>query len=62
MSRLRWVADGIERAKAAGGVELEVYRRPGFIQTMGVRVIRENVSGGSGVYLDPEPDDYEDRQ
>lgn len=27
---LGWSADGIERAEKAGGVTLEVYRRPGF--------------------------------
>jgi hypothetical protein len=37
VSDLGWRAEGIRRAKAAGGVELEVYRRPGFIASLGVR-------------------------
>ena len=44
MSDLGWRADGIERALAAGGVELEVYRRPGFRSELGVR----RVSSGGG--------------
>lgn len=37
MSYLGWSADGIARARAAGGIELEKYRQPGFIARIGVR-------------------------
>lgn len=51
MSDLGWRADGIARARAAGGVELEVYRRPGFAGGFGVR--RSEVgSSGAGVWSD----------
>lgn len=64
MSDLGWRADGIARAKAAGGVELEVYTRPGFRGERAVR--RSDVSGNvqgfhSGGYweddleVDPSP-------
>lgn len=45
-SDLGWRADGIERALLAGGVELEVYRRPGF--TGGRAVRRSNAHGAGG--------------
>jgi hypothetical protein len=44
MSDLGWRADGIARALAAGGIQLETYRRPGF----------------AGVYYpDPDPPEDE---
>lgn len=47
MNDLGWRADGIERAMAAGGVEFEVYQRPGY--TGGRAVRRSNTHGaGSG--------------
>lgn len=52
MSDLGWRADGIDRAIAAGGVELEIYRRPGFGAGLAVRR-SEGQGGGSGVPLDP---------
>lgn len=58
MSDLGWRADGITRAKAAGGIELETYRRPGFTGGVGVR--RSEVSGNcEGYYIrdyEPDPD------
>lgn len=63
MSDLGWKADGIERAEAAGGVTLEVYRRPGF--TGGQKAVRRYTSGGGSsgieVYSDPESWEYEER-
>lgn len=57
MSDLGWRADGIERALAAGGVELERYRRPGF--TGGTAVRRSSVGyGGSGFEIQGDPDPY----
>lgn len=59
MSDLGWRADGIERARAAGGVELEVYRRPGFVRGKAVR--RSNVGdGGSGFEIERDPDPFDD--
>jgi hypothetical protein len=59
VSDLGWRAEGIDRAKAAGGVELEVYRRPGFIGTTAVR--RSDVGyGGSGFSVEKDPEPYED--
>lgn len=52
MSDLGWRADGIDRARAAGGVELEVYRRPGFVRGKAVRRSETN-GGGAGIPLDP---------
>lgn len=59
MSDLGWRADGIARAKAAGGIELELYQRPGFARTLAVR--RTDAAGaGSGFsHEDPWPDEYE---
>lgn len=55
MADLGWRADGIERAKACGGVELELYRRPGFTGGLAVRrsLIQE---GGSGIDIAHDPD------
>lgn len=44
MSDLGWRADGIAKARAAGGVELEKYQRPGFMTEIAVRRTSE---GGS---------------
>lgn len=60
MSGLGWRADGIARAKAAGGVELEVYRRPGFTGTVGVRRVSEGAVAQGFWDRDPEPDETED--
>ena len=60
MSLLGWTADGMQRARDAGGIELELYRRPGFTGEMAVRQVRLDVASGSGISLDPEPDEYED--
>lgn len=57
MSDLGWRADGIARARAAGGIELEVYRRPGFA---GGKAVRRASGGGYAqgfaVERDPEPE------
>lgn len=63
MSDLGWRADGIERAIAAGAVELEVYRRPGF--TGGKAVRRTPTPGtyaGFEIHGDPEPYTDEDHR
>lgn len=44
MSDLAWRAEGIERAIDAGGVVLEVYRRPGFTGGPGVRRATDGTS------------------
>ena len=47
--------------KAAGGIELEVYRRPGFLSTTAVR--RSEVGyGGSGFEVQADPEPYEDEE
>lgn len=59
-SDLGWRADGIARAQAAGGLLLDVYRRPGFAGGTAVRVIGEQLAGGGGFdaeWTDPEPDE-----
>lgn len=54
MSDLGWMADGIERAEACGGVVLETYRRPGFTGQRAVR--RSDGSGaGGGIPLSSDP-------
>lgn len=61
MSDLGWRADGIARAKAAGGIELETYRRPGFAGGTGVR--RSKVDGdcyGIETAYTPDPEPPED--
>ncbi len=56
MSSLRWVADGIAAAEAAGGITLEVYSRPGFTGGRGVRRMAEPSSAvGFEIESDPEP-------
>jgi len=63
-SDLGWRADGMARALAAGGIELEIYRRPGFITGTAVRRSLVGASG-SGIPIeapgeaDPTPDKYE---
>lgn len=59
MSDLGWRADGIERAKAAGGIELERYTRPGFT---GGPAVRRTSDGGycSGFTADLDPQWYGD--
>lgn len=65
MSDIGWRADGIARAVAAGGVELERYLRPGFVSGIGVRRSTSGGAGSSGVaiespgFYDPEPDEYD---
>lgn len=56
MSDLGWRADGIARARAAGGVELDLYRRPGFVAGLAVRRASEG-SGGSGFEVSVDEDD-----
>jgi len=56
MSDLGWRGDGIQRARACGGIELEVYRRPGFAGGTAVRRVRWDAEGGErGIELDPPP-------
>lgn len=55
MSDLGWRADGIERALANGGVELELYRRPGFTGGMAVRRSSRDMRVSGCVDLDPDP-------
>lgn len=59
---LRWVAEGIEVAERAGGISLEVYRRPGFAGGIGVRPSPEpGHFAGFESYSDPDPyDDWDD--
>jgi hypothetical protein len=60
MSDIGWRADGIRRALAAGGVELEVYRLPGFIGGTGVRRAAEGTRAeGFPVDSDPEPPEWD---
>jgi hypothetical protein len=59
MSDMGWRADGIARARAVGGVELERYRRPGFVSGIGVRAVSGDVQA-QGFEIDPTPDEYED--
>jgi hypothetical protein len=58
MSDLGWRADGIARARAAGGVELERYRVPGFTGGMGVRRVTQDVNVQGYLELDPEPPEF----
>jgi hypothetical protein len=59
MSDLGWRADGIERARIAGGIELELYRRPGVVRGLAVR--RSDADGGgTGVSIEADPEPYED--
>lgn len=56
MSDLSWQAEGIAQARAAGGVDLEVYRRPGFTGGLSVRRLVDP-AGGVGFEVDSESDD-----
>jgi hypothetical protein len=55
VSSLGWIADGIARAEAAGGVKLERYYRPGFTGGPAVREVPEGNAGGGPIEVDPEP-------
>jgi hypothetical protein len=59
VSDIGWRADGIERARAAGGIELEVYRRPGFTGGKAVRRSQEGGAGGGPTFDDPERWEFE---
>lgn len=54
MSDLARRADGMRRARAAGGIDLDLYRRPGFTGGMAVR--RAGELGGQG-FETWEPDE-----
>jgi hypothetical protein len=49
---LGWRANGIARARAAGGVDLERYCRPGFTGGPAVRRIVDPESAGAGIEVD----------
>lgn len=56
VSDVGWRAEGIRRARAAGGVDLELYRRPGFVGSVEVRISGGDVHvEGYGIDSDPEP-------
>jgi hypothetical protein len=59
VASLRWIADGIEDAKRAGGVELERYWRPGFTGGPAVRATPVVGLHASAIEIteDPEPDE-----
>lgn len=59
MASLRWIADGIEAAEAAGGITLESYHRPGFTGGRGVRRSSDGISA-TGFEIETDPDPYED--
>lgn len=60
MTGLEWRAEDIASARAAGGVDLDVYRPPGFVHAVSVRKTRcERGYVGSGIPVfvaDPDPD------
>lgn len=60
MSDLGWRADGIARAKAAGGIELELYRRPGFTGGKSVRRVDAGSGAGGGFSHTDDPWDDDD--
>lgn len=64
MNQLGWAADGIARALACGAVELEKYRKPGFVGGVGVRRSQQGGPGGgfdaSWDYDPYDDDDWED--
>lgn len=63
MSDIGWRADGIARAKAAGGIELEVYRKPGFLAGIGVRRSEASAHAqGWETAADPDPEEWEDQR
>lgn len=63
-SSLGWVADGIERAEAAGGLTLELRQRAGFTGRVELRPRPVGEAGGSGypIEVDPDPGDIEDHR
>lgn len=48
---LKNISEAIEDALGAGGVELEIYRRPGFTGGLGVRKTETFGTSGSGIEL-----------
>lgn len=63
MSDLGWRAEGIAAAKAAGGIELEKYRRPGFTGSVGVRRSEASASAqGFEVWADPDPQEDDEEE
>lgn len=66
MSDLGWRADGIAKALAVGGVELEKYRRPGFAGGIGVRRVSdgghcEGFESAHQPEADPTPEEFRRR-
>lgn len=59
MSNIGWTADGIERARAAGGIDLEVYRKPGFTGGMAIRRSFDG-AGGSGFEIEADPEPWDE--
>lgn len=61
MAALRWVADGIETAEAAGGITLDRKQRLGFIrETEVIQRPRSDMSiSGFDIATDPDPYDEE---
>lgn len=55
MSDLGWRADGLARARAAGGLDAEKYLRPGFVGGSAVRWIR-HTEGGEGFEVESDPE------
>jgi len=57
---MEWRAEGIANARAAGGVDLELYRPPGFARKPLVRASKCDCGYvGSGIPIfaaDPDPD------
>lgn len=63
MSDLGWRAERIARAKAAGGVELETYRRPGFTGAVAGRRSEASASAeGFEVWTDPDPEEDDEEE
>lgn len=61
MSDLAWKAEGIQAARAAGGVDLDVYQPPGFARPASVRRVKNEggyVGSGLTIYVDPDPDEF----
>lgn len=62
MSDLEWIAEGLELARACGGVDLDVYVRPGFTGGLAVRKASSNIEGsGFSVPDETDEDFYDDR-
>lgn len=60
MAALRWVAEGIEIAGAAGGVTLDRRTRLGFVRDEVVVERPRAALGVSGFPIDVDPDPYDD--